>query len=113
MDTRMVANWIYDENLSVFVETLGYIVGSQFDPVELALIEEGVRESDGDADRWYEYRILGHVCACHMRLALDPGSCVIQVRLDLPELQAAQALVALFMCQCFYLRTEADSSDPP
>jgi hypothetical protein len=105
---RTVANWIFDENLPVFLVTLGYIVGYQFDPAEVEVIEAGVRESDGDADYWFGYSLPGSVCACDLQLAQDYGSSVIHVRLSLPELQGAQAEVAVYMCQCFYLRAEAE-----
>lgn len=103
---RALGDWIYDENLAAFLDTLGYIVGYQFDPVEIEVIEEKVRGSDVDADRWFDYPLAGHKCACELSLAQDYGGCVINVRLSLPESQCAQAEVALYMCQCFYLRTE-------
>lgn len=70
------------------------------------MIEDKVRESDVDADRWFDHPIAGHKCACNLRLSQDYGSCVINVRVSLPELQCAQAEIALYVCQCFYLRTE-------
>jgi hypothetical protein len=103
----MVADWIYDANLPVFLQTLGWIAGYQFEPEELAVIATAVaQETDGDAGRWYKYHLPGQNCGCDAEFALDPGSCVIQVRLRLPELQAAQAQVAVLVCQCFHLRNE-------
>lgn len=103
---RDVANWIFDENLAVFLDTMGYIVGYHFDPAEVDAIKAAVRKSDGDAELWFNYPVAGCTCACELRLALDYGSSVIQVRISLPELQGAQAEVAIYMCQCFNIRTD-------
>src|SRR6185437_784478 len=99
-----VHDWIYDENLPIFLQTLGWVAGYEFDRDEIQIVETAVRqETDGDAGRWFKYPFDGTRCRCDGEFALDQGTYVIQVRLRLPKTFAAQVQAVVYMCQCFYL----------
>lgn len=100
----MIANWIYEENLQPFLEILGLIIDYQFDPAEIVLIQADVRESDGDADCWFEYQMPGVRYSCHIRLAHDLGTHVIQLQIDLPALANDQVAVVVHILQTYHIR---------
>jgi hypothetical protein len=100
----MISDWIIDENLRAFLETLGRILDYQFGSDEIKAIELGARDADGDADRWYEFEIAGTQGKCDMRLARDSGTSVIQLRLNPPERATERVAVAVSIFQTYHIR---------
>jgi hypothetical protein len=99
----MVADWIFDENLRPFLTALGWVVGYQFGTDDWEAISTGVRDSDGEADRWYEYEFPGQHPA-KLLLACDPGTSVVQVRASVKDELEPQVRLAVSIFQRFHVR---------
>jgi hypothetical protein len=99
----MVTDWIFDENLRPFLTALGWIVGYQFDNDDWEAISLGVRDSDGETGRWYEYEFHGQHSS-KLVLARDPGTSVLQVRASVPAELEPQIRLAVFIFQRYHAR---------
>src|SRR5262249_17910327 len=78
--------WVFEDNLSPFLTSIGWIVGYTFDPDDWAAISTGLRDTHQEAGRWFDYEFLGRH-RIGFSLARDPGSGVVFFRAGvLPEL---------------------------
>jgi hypothetical protein len=71
-DTLFPVNlgWIWTENLRPLLEILGRALGCEFDDSDWAAFSAGVRGTDSEHGRWFEYPI-GRTT---VRVALEPGA---------------------------------------
>jgi hypothetical protein len=89
-----VGVWVFEDNLRPFLKALGWVVGYSLDPGDWEAIAAGVRETDAEAERWYDYEFAGKSRTA-FSLARDPESCVVQVRVTVPvELEPQVRLAA-------------------
>ncbi len=88
-----VGGWLFDDNLGPFVNFLADLAGYDLLRDELTAITAGVRETDAEAGRWYEY-CLGGKATVTCALARDPGTCVLHYRVDCPNNLVEQVEVA-------------------
>ncbi len=99
----MATEWLYRENLAAFISVLGWLAEYDTAPDELTAIDYGVRETNAEADQWYEYEFVGlHRIA--FSLAADPGTSVVHVRIEAPtdlkpKIDMAIAIFAHFHLQ--------------
>jgi hypothetical protein len=103
----MITGWIFDGNLRPFLTVIGWIVGYSFDADDWVALSHGVRESDAEANSWYEYEFVGRYSA-HLRLGRDPGSSVVQVRAGVPADVDPQIRLALAIFAHFHVSHGAD-----
>jgi hypothetical protein len=86
--------WVYEDNLRAFLTVVGWIVGYSFDADDWFAVSSGVRESDAEANQWYEYELVGDHRAA-LRIGIDAGAEVVHVRCDVsPELQSQVRLAS-------------------
>ena len=102
----MLANWVFAENLRPFLISLGWFVGYEFDPDDWTAIRYGIEATDQEADRWFEYEFAGLQRAV-FRLACDPGTSVVHVRVEVPAALVPKVEAAIAIFQAF--RIQADS----
>jgi hypothetical protein len=101
----MVTDWVFDSNLRPFLTVLGWVTGYAFDANDWEAVAHGVRESDAEADRCYEYEFAGRTPA-RLRLGQDPGTSVVHVRVQVPAEVEPQVRVAVSIFQHFHIRDE-------
>ena len=76
--------WVFEDNLRPFLTVLGWVAGYALDADDWEAIATGVRETDAEAGRWYDYEFAGRHRAA-FSLSRDPGTCVVHVRVRVPE----------------------------
>src|SRR5438105_7260139 len=90
----MVAeSWVLLDNLRPFALFLVNCVGYDLLPEEMAAIEFGVRESDAEVGRWYEYEFAGP-SPLGLRLGRDIGSGVLHFRVECAAQVAERVQIA-------------------
>ena len=77
----MISSWIYEENLKPLLETVSLFVDYNFDGRDWLAINNGIRETDEEKDRWYEYQLIGKR-RIEVKIANDPGSSVVMIQLQ-------------------------------
>lgn len=96
----MLADWIRAENLRPFLLSLGWFVSYDVDAEDFTSIVHGIEPTEEEADRWFYYEFVGQQRAA-FRLACDPGSSIIHVRVEVsaaiePKVEAAIAIFQAF-----------------
>jgi hypothetical protein len=80
-----MTGWLRHDNVEPFLTVLSWL--AQYDPApdEFSVIRRGVELTDAEKNCWYDFEFVG---ANHIRfsLASDPGSSVVHVKVDCPEL---------------------------
>jgi len=98
----MFSDWILEDNLKPFVETLSGFVGYRFDDRDWDAIRFNLKDTDVEAERWYDYELAGERTA-KLRLARDPGSIVLFVRVQADEDLERRAAVATEIMGSYWL----------
>lgn len=89
----MVENWIFKKNLKPLVEIVSRYAGYPFDADDWIAISSGITETDQERDFWFDYDLAGG-CPVQLRLAADPGTSVLFIRLSSdPETEKKLELV--------------------
>jgi len=102
----MLANWVFTDNLRPFLLSLGWFVGYALDEDDLAAIGFGIEATDEEADRWFEYDFAGELPA-RLHLAVDPGTSVIHLRIEVPAIAEPKVEAALAIFQHFRVQPAA------
>jgi hypothetical protein len=97
-------NWFFDDNLAPF---LHFVAGrAKYDllPEEEQAIKLGVRETDQERQRWYDYEFAGEKLV-RLSFAIDPGTSVLFWRCDCPvEMKEAIEIAAGLMQEYTFVR---------
>lgn len=56
--SHVIINWIYEGNLKPFVEQIAVLAEYAFDDNDWIAIEYGVRDTDTNMDKWFDYPFL-------------------------------------------------------
>jgi hypothetical protein len=102
----MLVNWVFEENLRPFLLTLGWFVGHDLGEDDWTAIRHGIEATDQEADRWFDYEFAGHQGAA-LGLALDPGTSVVHVRVEVPASVVPKVETAIAIFQVFRIRSDA------
>jgi len=86
--------------------SLGWFVGYDFDPDDWQAIETGLRETDGDAGRWYNFEFAGRLVA-RLWLAKDHGTAVVQIKIDVDDQVQPRVEASIAILQHFRFRDPA------
>lgn len=100
----MVEVSFFDDNLTPFMTALGWLVGYRFDDDDQAAISHGLRESDAEAGRWYEYEFNGSQRAVFSLALDDSGGSIVLLRVALPEVLEPQVKLLSEFCWHFHWR---------
>jgi hypothetical protein len=76
-------DWFFRDNLAPF---LRFVAGrAKYDllPEEVQAIQLGIRETNQERDRWYDYEFAG-ANTVRLSFAIDPGSSVVFWRAECP-----------------------------
>jgi hypothetical protein len=76
-------NWFLRDNLAPFVRFVAGRATYDLLPEEMQAIEVGVRETDQERERWYDYELTGDR-SVRLSFAIDPGSSVVFWRAECP-----------------------------
>jgi hypothetical protein len=102
----MISAWIDERNLAPFLKALGWFVGYDFGTDDWNAIRSGMEQTDHEAGRWYDYTFFNdrNGVLAHCSIALDPGTCVVhmKVRVSAGVVPKVHGLVEV--CQHFYLQ---------
>lgn len=105
--------WIIEYNLKPFVETLSGFVGYRFDDWDRDAIRFGIKDTDVEADRWYEYGPIGER-PVKLRIARDPGSIVVFVQVEADkDLEEKATIAAAIMCDYWLTDKPRESGQGP
>ena len=99
----MLTAWIFEENLRPFLTALAWAFTVKFDADDWLAISHGVKETDADHERWFEYEFSGKGGTVMFGVARDVGSCVLSVRVHHQE-NADKLRAIIMMCQEFSVR---------
>jgi len=93
----MRSTWLFDDNLRAFLTVLSWEAQYDIAPEEYTTIEYGVRDTDAEENRWYEYEFAGRNRVV-FSLATDPGTSVVHVRYQAPteQMQRIDAAISIF-----------------
>lgn len=106
-------SWIIEDNLKPFVETLSGFVGYRFDDWDWDAIYYGVRDTNKEVDRWYEYELIGDR-KMKLCLARADGSFPIFVRVEADkDLEEKAAIAADIMCDYWLTDRPKESGRGP
>lgn len=74
--------WIREDNARVICEILASLVGYEFDDLDWQAVGTALPDTDDEqADRWYEYPLIGTDGVLTLRLARSVGGSVVSVEL--------------------------------
>src|SRR4051794_17674417 len=76
-------NWFFDENLVPFLRFVAVRAKYDLLPEEEQAIKLGIRETDQERQRWYDYEFAGEKLV-QLSFAIDPGSSVVHWRGECP-----------------------------
>lgn len=76
---RGLEAWIREENLRPMFEFAPQLVGYQFDDLDWDAVASGVRETNYEEQRWFEYALSGRQ-SLTLGAALDSGTRVAWIR---------------------------------
>jgi hypothetical protein len=76
-------DWFFRDNLAPFLRFVATRAKYDLLPEEMQAIELGVRETDQERSRWYDYEFTGHQII-RLSFAIDPGSSVVFWRAECP-----------------------------
>jgi hypothetical protein len=76
---RSVEAWIWHENLRPMFEFASQLVGYEFDDLDWDAVALGLRQTDYEARRWFEYPLSGRP-SLTLEAALDTGTSVAWIR---------------------------------
>jgi hypothetical protein len=86
--------WIFEDNLWPFLSVMSWLVKYDFDDLDWDAISYGTKDTDVEKDRWYDYEFTGDFVA-KFRLAADPGTEVLALKVDIAERFAPQVETAM------------------
>lgn len=98
-------SWIIEDNLKPFVETLSGFVGYSFDEWDWDAIYYGVRDTNEEVDRWYQYELIGDR-KMKLWLARADGSFPIFVRVEADKDLEEKAAIAAGIMQSYYMSSK-------
>jgi len=90
------------DNLEPFLTALGWIVGYTVDDSDVEAVSNGVRDTDAEGGRWYEYEFNGRDRAAFALAFDEAGSGVVRFRVELPEELAPQVRLFADFCWQFH-----------
>jgi len=102
-EEQTVKGWISEDNLEAFLTVIGWLAGCDFDPPDWDAISMGMLRSDYEANSWYDYEFFGKSKAC-LRLAKDPGTCVVFVEITLPVELVTRVKLSIDIFAHFHLQ---------
>lgn len=79
----MHPEWIWRDNLVPVLDLLASLAGHRFDDDDLNAVELGIRDTDCDADRWFEYEFSGKITV-KVYIAEDRGANVRMLKVESP-----------------------------
>jgi hypothetical protein len=89
--------WFFDDNLVPFLYFVARLATYDLLPEEVQAIKAGVRETDHERQRWYDYEFAGEKLV-RLWFAIDPGSSVVFWRIECPvEMREAIEIAADLM----------------
>lgn len=89
--------WIWDDNAPVFIDDAAARSGYELAPEELDAYIAEIHAGDAERDAWCEIA-LGD---CALRMAIDPGTSVVQVMANGPDARIAELRVLVEFMACY------------
>jgi hypothetical protein len=90
-------DWFFRDNLAPFLRFVAIRAKYDLLPEEIQAIQLGVRETDQERERWYDYEFTGDRMI-RLSFATDPGSSVVFWRAECPaEMRDAIEVAARLM----------------
>ena len=100
-----IDGWVSEGNLGPFLTAVSWVCGHDFGAAEWETVRDGVRASDGRADRWSEVA-LGGKHPGTVRLAREASAGLVRFRADVPPEVEAQVRLAAAIFQRYQIRDE-------
>lgn len=94
----MIANWICEENLKPLLEVVSTFIGYSFDDSDWTAISEGIKNTNVEQDRWYDYALIADQTV-KVKIAEDVDAGLIFVQLESEKDIEAKAEVAIGIFQ--------------
>ena len=74
---------IFEDDLMSYMDIFSHVAAYRFDELDEYAVRAGIRGTDSEEEKWFEYPMIGEKCRLHMRLAYtDSGSCVLACQLE-------------------------------
>jgi hypothetical protein len=80
MEKSTIQDWIFLDNLRPFAEIISASINYDLLEEEWIAIDEGVKESDIDKGKWYDYEIDSHEDSVRMFFSKEHGACVVNLK---------------------------------
>lgn len=100
---RMIARWIYEENILPWLETIANFVGYKFDEWDWNAVNFGIQNTNVEEEKWYEYQLIGNQIA-DVKIAIDVGASVMFVQLQSEKSVEEKAQVATEIFQNYLVK---------
>jgi hypothetical protein len=98
----MISDWIFEDNLTAFLTIVAEHAGYDLLADETTAVLHGVRDSDSEAGRWYEYEFTNDRFV-KLRFARDIGTRVVHVTFESDDHLALIAAVVIGILQTYHL----------
>lgn len=97
----MVTDWIFEESLKPFLETLAFLVNYRFDESDWIAFEIGILETNDETNHWFNYRLMGDY-DLEVKIALDKDSGVVLFQIQ-SDFHIEEIQLAAFIFQSYHL----------
>jgi hypothetical protein len=100
----VVGNWIFDENLRLFMEALAHFAGASFDDDDWVGLEHDLilRRDRSDGERCVEWRFGPQ----SVHLSYEPGSSVVSFQIEADHDLELRADTLVFLLQRTVIRSD-------
>ena len=96
-------DWFFRDNLAPFLRFAAGRAKYDLLPEEVQAVELGIRETDQERDRWYDYQLAG-ANTVRLSFAIDLGSSVVFWRAECPaEMRDAIEVAANLMQEYLFV----------
>jgi hypothetical protein len=95
----MIESWIFKQNLESFLAMLAYIAGNPFEDWDFHAVVAGIKSTDCEKERWFEYEFNGPKRRITFRAADDLGSSLFLFRIDTTDDAKELIDLAFYICE--------------
>ena len=99
-ESECMRDWIFEENLVPWLETVARIARYELHPDEPQAVVHGLKDTDSERGHWFEYEFHG----IRLKLARDPGTSVLSFELHLPAAFVPRIETVAEVAQTYQLR---------
>jgi len=87
--------WVHEQSLKAFLECIALFLRHNFDDDDWAAIQHGLKDTNTEKGRWFDYEFGGDQKAVLKLGRDDPGTGVVMIDVDVPPALVPKVETAL------------------